>query len=207
MKASGIRRQTLQCPEGVFLLPDRSEDVSLLLRRLSSGDTSALDRLTPLIYMELKRMARMHMRRERPGNSFQTTALVHEAWLRIASTGNLSLDDRAQFFALSSQVMRRILIDAARARASAKRGGEAPRPAHLDDVEIGHETGKSVHLIALDAALDRLARIDARKARVIELRFFGGLSVDETAAALGISAQSVMRDWKLAKAWLIRELG
>jgi RNA polymerase sigma factor (TIGR02999 family) len=194
------------------LLPDRSEeeDVSTLLRQLSSGDSSALDRLTPLIYMELKRMARMYMRRERPGNSFQTTALVHEAWLRIASTGNLSFKDRAQFFALSSQIIRRILIDAARARASAKRG-EARPPERLEDlaadVNIGSDPAKSAALLALDAALDTLAQVDTRKARIIELRFYGGLSVDETAAVLGISAQTVMRDWKLAKAWLIRELG
>jgi RNA polymerase sigma factor (TIGR02999 family) len=182
------------------------------LKRLSAGDSSALHRLTPLIYMELKRMARMYMRGERPGNGFQTTALVHEAWLRIASSSNLSFEDRAQFFALSSQIMRRILIDAARARASAKRGGEALASKRLDysviaNLNVGDDAAKSATLLALDTALDRLAQADARKARVIELRFFGGLSVDETAAVLGISAQSVMRDWKLAKAWLIRELG
>jgi RNA polymerase sigma factor (TIGR02999 family) len=124
----------------------------------------------------------------------------------------LSFNDRAQFFALSSQIMRRILIDAARARASAKRGGEAPPLEPIDDLaladlNIGKDQAKSAALLALDAALDRLADVDPRKSRVIELRFFGGLSVDETATILGISAQSVMRDWKLAKAWLIRELG
>jgi RNA polymerase sigma factor (TIGR02999 family) len=154
----------------------------------------------------------MYMRRERPGNSFQTTALVHEVWLRIASTSNLSFEDRAQFFALSSQIMRRILVDAARARTSAKRGGQLPRPECADDLNIadlniGNDAAKSAGLLALDAALDTLAQVDARKAHVIELRFFGGLTIDETASVLGISTQSVMRDWKLAKAWLIRELG
>jgi RNA polymerase sigma factor (TIGR02999 family) len=141
----------------------------------------------------------------------QTTALVHEAYLRLVDAKGLACQDPAHFFALAAQIMRRILVDAARARVSAKRGGNAPAPDHSEVVSLdeiaGSASQKSAEVLALDQALDDLARVDSRKARVVELRFFGGLSVEETAEVLQISPQSVMRDWKLARAWLVRELG
>ena len=152
-------------------------------------------------------MARRHMRKERE-NTLQATALVNEAYLRLVDAKGLACNDRTHFFALSAQIMRRILVDAARARVSAKRGGDAPALDQVNLEEIaGNVSQKSAEVLALDQALDDLERVDARKARVIELRFFGGLSVEETAEVLQISAQSVMRDWKLARAWLVRELG
>jgi len=166
------------------LTPSGSADISRLLKAWRAGDQTALDRLTPLVYDELRRMARRYMRKERGANTLQTTALVHEAYLR--------------------------LVDAARARASAKRGGGVEQVAHSEAVNLDEMaesvSQKSVELLALDEALQDLAGVDPRKARVIELRFFGGLSVEETAEVLNISPQSVMRDWKLARAWLNREL-
>jgi RNA polymerase sigma factor (TIGR02999 family) len=188
---------------------DDSAEITRLLRAWGSGDESALEQLTPLVYGELRRIARQHTRKERGGNSLQATAIVHEAWLRLANTTNANWQDRAHFFAVSSKVIRRILVDLARARLAAKRGGQADRTEHsapidLDAIPIA-EPAASV--VALDDALTDLARLDLRKAQVIELRFFGGLSVEETASALGISPQTVMRDWKLARVWLARELG
>ena len=190
--------------------PDGSAEVTVLLRAWRDGDRAALDRLTPVVYDELRRIARRYMRNERAGNSLQTTALVNEAWLRLIDVHNVGWQDRLHFFAVSAQMMRRILVDAARARASGKRGGQLKRVNHstainLDQIpDTGSERG--TELIALDDALNGLAELDPRKAQVIELRFFGGLSVEETAEVLKISPQSVMRDWKLAKAWLLREL-
>jgi RNA polymerase sigma factor (TIGR02999 family) len=196
--------------ESFFVTPSDSQDISMLLKAWGNGDQAALDRLTPLVYAELHRMARRHMRTERE-NTLQTTALVNEAYLRLVDAKGLACKDRTHFFALSAQIMRRILVDAARARVSAKRGGDAPRLDHSEAVNLddfaGNVSQKSAEVLALDQALDDLARVDSRKARVIELRFFGGLSVEETADVLQISAQSVMRDWKLARAWLVRELG
>ena len=193
-----------------FVSPSESQEISLLLKAWGNGDQAALDRLTPLVYAELHRMARRHMRKERE-NTLQTTALVHEAYLRLVDAKGLACTDRTHFFALSAQIMRRILVDAARARLSAKRGGDAPALDHSEAVNLdeiaGNASQRSVEVLALDQALDDLARVDARKARVIELRFFGGLSMEETAEVLQISPQSVMRDWKLARAWLVRELG
>ena len=187
-----------------------STDINRLLSAWSAGDQTALDRLTPLVYDELRRMARRHMRKERPGNTLQTTALVHEAYLRLVDAKSAERRDQAQFFALSSQIMRRILVDAARTRASAKRGGNEEHVGHSEAVNLDEiaETSSqtSAQWVALDEALNDLAAIDPRKAQVIELRFFGGLSVEETAVVLKISPQSVMRDWKLGRAWLIREL-
>jgi len=190
--------------------PADSQEISILLKAWGNGDQTALDRLTPLVYSELHRMARRHMRKEGE-NTLQTTALVHEAYLRLVDAKDVACKDRTHFFALSAQMMRRILVDAARARVSAKRGGDAPPLDHSEAVNLdeiaGNASQKSAEVLALDQALDDLARVDARKARVIELRFFGGLSVEETAEVLDISPQSVMRDWKLARAWLVRELG
>ena len=187
-----------------------SQDISRLLKAWGTGDQTALDRLTPLVYDELRRMARRHMRGERPGNTLQTTALVHEAYLRLVDAKSMERKDRAQFFALSARIMRRILVDAARARASEKRGGRVEHAGHSEAVDLDEIAGNSpplsAELLALDEALNDLAGIDPRKAQVIELRFFGGLSVEETAEVLKISPQSVMRDWKLARAWLAREL-
>jgi RNA polymerase sigma factor (TIGR02999 family) len=182
----------------------------MLLKAWGNGDPAALDRLTPLVYAELHRMACRHMGKERE-NTLQATALVNEAYLRLVDAKGIACQDRTHFFALSAQIMRRILIDAARARVSAKRGGDALRLDHSEVINLdeiaGSASQKSTEVLALDRALDDLARVDARKARVIELRFFGGLSVEETAEVLEISPQSVMRDWKLARAWLVRELG
>ena len=179
-------------------------EITRLLRDWGSGDRAALDRLVPLIYAELRRMAGNYMRRERPGQTLQTTALVNEAYLRLVGAQNVNWRDRAHFFAVSAQMMRRILVNAAHARATAKRGGHAAR-VNLDNIpEVS--SGRDSELIAVDETLKALAEVDPRKARVIELRFFGGLSVEETAAILKISPQSVMRDWRLAKLWLMREL-
>lgn len=184
-------------------------EITVLLRAWSQGDAAALDRLAPEVHAELHRIARRYMRQERAGNTLQPTALVNEAYLRLVEVKNAVWQDRAHFFALSSQMMRRILVDSARARGSAKRGG-GKRVDHSSAVDfdampdLGSQKGHD--LVALDDALTELARVDARKARVIELRFFGGLSVEETAEVLKISPQSVLRDWNLAKAWLLREM-
>jgi RNA polymerase sigma factor (TIGR02999 family) len=164
----------------------------------------------PLMYAEIHQLARGYMKRERLGNSLQTTALINEAYLRLVNVKDVDWKDRAHFFAVSAQVMRRILVDAARARSAVKRGGEARKLAHssaIDFDEIADFSSQRINeLIAIDDALRSLAQIDARKARVIELRFFGGLSVEETAEVLRVSPQTIMRDWKLARAWLIREI-
>jgi RNA polymerase sigma factor (TIGR02999 family) len=178
--------------------------VTSLLKAWSDGDEQAREQLVALVYDELRRMARRYMRRERPGQTLQTTALVNEAYLRLVDVTGVSWQDRTHFFAVAAQIMRRILVDAARARASAKRGGGTPRVS-LDQVPDVSNT-RADELILVDEALNNLERVDPRKVRVIELRFFGGLSVEETAEALKISPQSVMRDWKLAKAWVLREL-
>ena len=191
-------------------MPPESPEITELLKAWGSGDAAALDQLTPLVYDELRRLARRYMRIERAGNTLQTTALVNEAYLRLVDAKRVAWQDRVHFFAVSAQMMRRILVDAARARGSAKRGGQVKRVNHsaafnLDEIP-DVSTGRDRELVAIDDALNTLAEMDPRKARVIELRFFGGLSVEEAAEILKISPQSVMRDWKLAKAWLTREL-
>jgi RNA polymerase sigma factor (TIGR02999 family) len=163
-----------------------------------------LEQLAPLIYDELHRIAGRYMRREKPGNTLQATALVNQAWLNLAGGAQVVWQDRAHFLAVSSQIMRRILVDAARARRAGKRCGEV-RHFQLNE-SIDGAPPRDAELIALDDALDSLAALDARKARVVEMRFFSGLSVEETAAVLRISPQSVKRDWKLARAWLSREI-
>jgi RNA polymerase sigma factor (TIGR02999 family) len=178
-------------------------DISGLLRAWSDGDQRALDLLTPLVYDELHRLARRHMKREPAGHSLQTTALVNEAYMRLVQYKRMQWQDRVHFFAVSAQVMRRILVDHAR-RHNLKRG-EGMVHVSLDEVAVvGGE--RAADLVALDDAMNALARLDARKARVVELRFFGGLSVAETAELLQISTVTVMRDWSTAKAWLYREL-
>jgi RNA polymerase sigma-70 factor, ECF subfamily len=192
------------------MMPPESPEITELLKAWGSGDAAALDQLTPLVYDELRRLARRYMRNEHAGNTLQTTALVNEAYLRLVDAKRVAWQDRVHFFAVSAQMMRRILVDAARARGSAKRGGQVKRINHstafnLDEIP-DVSTGRDRELVAIDDALNTLAEMDPRKARVIELRFFGGLSVEEAAEILKISPQSVMRDWKLAKAWLMREL-
>lgn len=183
--------------------------MTVLLRAWAQGNESALDRLAPRVYSELHRIAHGCMRNERAGNSLQTTALVNEAWLRLIDIKAMAFKDRVHFFALSAQMMRRILVDAARGRASGKRGG-GKRANHSTAIDLDAipdvKSERDRELIALDDALGELQKMDPRKVRVIELRYFGGLSVEETAEALKISPQSVMRDWRLAKSWLLREI-
>jgi RNA polymerase sigma factor (TIGR02999 family) len=187
-----------------------SAEITRLLRAWGSGDEAALDRLTPIVYERLHRMARGYMRGERPGHTLQATALVNEAFLRLVDARDLDWADRAHFFAVSARVMRRILVDAARSRAALKRGGVGDRVEHSTPIDLDElpmpDTEMSAQVCALDEALNALARIDPRRAHVVELRFFGGLSVEETGQMLHVSPQTVMRDWRLARAWLAREL-
>jgi RNA polymerase sigma factor (TIGR02999 family) len=179
-------------------------DVTALLQRWTSGDKSVIDQLTPLIYGELRRLAHRQLRRERRDHTLQSTALVHEAWLRLVDQKQAKWQDRAHFFAVSGQMMRRILVDHARAQQREKRGGGAPVLALDEAIDIPRQ--RSLELIALDDALLDLARLDARQSHVIEMRFFAGLSIDETAEALGISKATANRDWITGRAWLLREL-
>jgi RNA polymerase sigma factor (TIGR02999 family) len=175
-----------------------------LLRAWGQGDGSALDRLMPLVYKELHRLARSYMRRERPDHTLQATSLVNEAYLRLIDVNRVEWRDRAHFLAVAAEMMRRILVDLARSRQRQKRGGGAVHVS-LDDVqEVA--ASNDLDLVALSGALSALATFDPRMSQVVELRFFGGLTVAETAAVLNISPETVMRDWKTAKAWLIREL-
>jgi RNA polymerase sigma factor (TIGR02999 family) len=178
--------------------------VTDLLLAWGRGDRSALDELTPLVLHELRRVARLQMRGERPNHTLQTTALVNEAFLRLIDLRRIRWQDRAHFLALSARLMRRILVDHARSRNYHTRGGGAPTVT-LDDVTVASpERGADV--VALDDALEALSRIDRRKSQVVELRFFGGLSIEETAEALQVSQETVQRDWRFAKVWLLREI-
>jgi RNA polymerase sigma factor (TIGR02999 family) len=179
--------------------------VTRLLKAWSGGEQQALEQLVPLVYHELHRLAHRYMATERHGHTLQSTALVHEAYQRLIDLQDVNWQNRAHFFAVSAQLMRRILVDYARSRRYAKRGGELRRVALNDAVAVFRDRRKDV--VALDDALCALARIDARKAQVVELRFFGGLSVHETAEVLHVSSDTVLRDWRLGKAWLLRELG
>jgi RNA polymerase sigma-70 factor (ECF subfamily) len=175
-----------------------------LLVAWSEGDQAALEELTPVVYKELHRLARHYMAAERPDHTLQATALVNEAYLRLVDWKPMQWQNRAHFFAASAQLMRRILVDHARTRRGRKRGG-GQQAVSLDDV-AAMSPSKGEDLVALDDALRRLAEIDARKAKVVELRFFGGLSVDECAAVLKVSSVTILRDWNLAKVWLLRDL-
>jgi RNA polymerase sigma factor (TIGR02999 family) len=179
-------------------------DVSGLLQAWSEGERTALDRLAPIVYDELRRLARNYLRRERSGHSLQATALVNEAYLRLVDYKRMRWQDRAHFFAVSAQAMRRILVDHARRR-NLKRGAGLQRLS-LDDTAVIDEARIDADFVGLDEALEGLARFDPRKAQVVELRFFAGLSVEETAEVLNVSAVTVMRDWSTARAWLHREL-
>jgi RNA polymerase sigma factor (TIGR02999 family) len=181
-----------------------SPEVTQLLKAWAGGDRVALEKLVALLYGELRQMAHRYMRRENPDHTLQTTALVHEAYIRLIQVNETDWQDRSHFFAVAAQMMRRILVDAARARGTEKRGGDVAPMILNESIDAVVERG--AQLVALDDALESLAEIDPRKAKVIELRFFGGLTVEETAAVLKLSPESVMRDWKLARAWLTREL-
>lgn len=178
--------------------------LTLELQAWGQGDQQARERIVPIVYEELRRLARRYMRNESPGRTLQASALVNEAYLRLVDVQNVDWRDRTHFFAVSARIMRRILVDGARARTAGKRGGGAPHVSLDQAPEVS--VARSEELIALDEALDQLAEVDERKARVVELRFFTGLSVKETAAALEVSEPSVLRDWKLAKAWLLRAI-
>jgi RNA polymerase sigma-70 factor, ECF subfamily len=179
------------------------DDISTLLRAWRDGDQRALDRLTPVVYHELHRLARRYMKRERPGHSLQTTALVNEAYMRLVRYDRMQWQDRAHFFAVSAQLMRRILVEHAR-RHNLKRGGGVQHVSLEETAVVGGN--RAADLVALDDAMNALAQFDTRKVQVVEMRFFGGLSVEETAEVLKISPVTVMRDWSTAKAWLFREM-
>jgi RNA polymerase sigma-70 factor, ECF subfamily len=181
-------------------------DISGLLQAWSGGDPNALGKLTPVVYNELRRLARRYMNRERPGHSLQPTALVNEAYTRLVDYKRMQWQDRAHFFAVSSQLMRRILVEHARRR-NLKRGGGVQHVALNEAVIAGGFPDTRADIVALDDALNELARLDERKMQVVEMRFFGGLNVEETAEVLKVSPATVMREWSTAKAWLYRELG
>lgn len=180
------------------------EEVTQLLQEWRQGDQAALDKLMPLVYTELRRLAHMYMAREKPGHTLRTTALVNEAYLRLVGLNRVQWQDRVHFFAVSASMMRRVLVEFARSRRSRKRGGEI-RKVELDEAAIPC-VRPDADLIALNEALNALAIIDPREEKVVELRFFGGLTVDETAEVLGISDKTVMREWELARVWLLHEL-
>lgn len=178
--------------------------VTQLLEAWSTGDQAARDQLMALVYDELRRLAHQYMRAERPGHTLQTSALVNEAYVKLVDQRDVHWQNRAHFFGLAAQLMRRILVDHARSRRSSKRGGDA-HPVSLDEALVVSNE-RSAEVVALDEALDRLATVDKRKSQIVELRFFGGLSIEETAEILAVSPGTVMRDWTLAKAWLRREI-
>ena len=184
--------------------PKPPEEVTGLLQAWSGGDQAAFDKLAPIVYNELRRLARHYMARERRDHTLQPTALVHEAYMRLADFQRLHWKNRVHFFAISSQVMRRVLVDSARSRERHKRGGNAQRISLDECAELGQQHDAA--LIALDDALTALAASDGRKCRVVEMKFFGGLRTEEIAESLQVSPDTVLRDWKLAKLWLLREL-
>jgi RNA polymerase sigma factor (TIGR02999 family) len=183
--------------------PD-GQDITAMLAAWNGGDGHALDRLMEIVYPQLRRVARQYLAGRRPGDSLESAALANEAYLKLVRSGGIQCENKAHFLALCSLIIRRILVDHARRRGFAKRGGKALRVS-LDDVLLAAKE-RGVELLALDRALDELARIDARKGRVVELRYFGGLSIEETAAVLNVSIDTAKRDWRMAKAWLISQL-
>jgi RNA polymerase sigma factor (TIGR02999 family) len=185
-------------------MAQNSHEVTQLLIQWSNGDKTALNKLMPLIYNELRQLARHYMSRERPGHTLQTTALVNEAYVRLVNRKHVQWQNRAHFFAIAAQLMRSILVDHARSHAYAKRGGGAPKIA-LDQVIVVSQQ-RAGEVVALDDALKQLAEIDAQQSRIVELRFFGGLTIEETAEVLGLSPATIKREWSTAKAWLYHEL-
>ena len=178
--------------------------ITRLLLNWREGDKTALDRLVPLVYREMRRLAGYYMRRQRADHTLQTSALINEAYLRLIDHKNMRWENRAHFYAVAAQAMRRILVDHARSRGYQKRGGGAPKVS-FDEAVIGAEE-RAAELIALDDALKDLAAMDPRKSQIVELRYFGGLSVDETAEVIGVSAVTIMREWRSAKGWLLRAI-
>jgi RNA polymerase sigma factor (TIGR02999 family) len=181
-----------------------TNEVTERLIAWSAGDRAAFDHLLPIVYQELRRMAGAYLRQENPGHTLQPTALVHETWLRLIDQTRVNWRNRAQFFGVAAQMMRRILVDHAKAKHREKRGGDAVKLSLDDVVNLSQE--RVTDLLALNDALDDLSRIDGRKSRVIELRYFGGFSVEETAQILEVSPETVIRDWKMAKAWLYQQI-
>ncbi|MFL6283429.1 MAG: sigma-70 family RNA polymerase sigma factor [Pyrinomonadaceae bacterium] len=176
------------------------QDVTRLLVRLTDGDRGVLDELLPVVYGELRKLASSYLRRERVGHTLQPTALVHEAYMRLVDQTQVQWQNRAHFFGVAAQMMRRILVDHARAHEAEKRGGEFQKLSLDENIDVSGE--RDVNLVALDDALNLLAEVDPQKSKIVELRFFGGLSVEETAEVLGVSAPTVKRQWRMAKAWL-----
>jgi RNA polymerase sigma factor (TIGR02999 family) len=195
------------------MAPDESEkpsppgEVTQLLLAWNAGDAGAVERLMPLVYGELRQLAERHFRKERSGHTLQPTAVVHEAYFRLVDQTRVTWKNRGHFFAVASQAMRRILIDHARAREAEKRGGRQGRGVSLDVGVVSPEPVEDINLIALDEALVRLKQLDDAQARIVELRFFGGLSIEETAEVMETSPSSVKREFRSARAWLFRELG
>ena len=181
-------------------MPPSPNEVTQLLVAWGNGDQSALDQLMPLVYSELHRLAHRHIKKERPGHTLQTSALLNEAFLRLVDQRDVHWQNRAHFFGIAAQMMRRILVDYARSRRYAKRGGDARQVSLDEDLLVARKL--SADVVELHDSLNELAKIDERKSKIVELRFFGGLSIEETAEVLGVSPGTVMRDWTLAKAWL-----
>jgi RNA polymerase sigma-70 factor (ECF subfamily) len=181
-----------------------SIEISQLLKNWGAGNESALNKLIPIVYEELRKIAHYQMARERAGHTLQTTALVNEVCLRLLGSVQVSWQDRAHFFALSAQLMRRVLVDHARGRGRAKRGGAIQKLSLEESIAI--PVGRDTNIVELDDALNSLAAADARKAKTVELRFFGGFSVQETAKILNVSVRTVMNDWNFSKVWLLREM-
>src|SRR5579859_197759 len=218
LQTSGSRRDTMSqllshCSQGSYptfglefdMGTPQAGDVTNLLLAWQEGDEKALQSLMDLVYQDLRRAAHRYMQGERSSHTLQTTALVHEVYLRLVGVRRVNWQNRAHFLAICARLMRRVLVDFARERGYQKRGAGEPRLSLDENLNIG--TRPDADLVALDEGLKRLAEVDQRKSQVVELRFFGGLSVEETGAALSISPETVMRDWKLAKAWLLREIG
>lgn len=185
-------------------MPKDPENITDLLVSYGRGDKESLDKLMPVVYDELRRQAARYLRREQVGHTLQTTALIHEAYVRLVDQRNVQWQNRAHFFGIAAQMMRRILVDHARTKKRAKRGGSNIKVS-LADATVAAK-GQDLDVVALDEALNRLAKIDEQQSRVVELRFFSGLTVEETAEVMGISPATVKRDWSMAKAWLHREL-
>lgn len=181
-----------------------SENVTELLQGWRDGDKEALDKLMPLVYEELRRQAARYLRQERPGHTLQTTALIHEAYLRLIDQRKTKWENRAHFYGIAAQMMRRILVDHARTRGRLKRGGSSIRVSMSQAVALAE--GPNLDIVAIEEALKRLEELDPHQSRIVELRFFSGLTVEETAEILGISAATVKREWRVAKAWLYREI-